>query len=164
MYGCKSWTVKKTEHWRIGAFELWCWRRLLGVPWTAKRSNQLILKEINPEHTLEGPMLKLKLQYFGHLIWRVSSLEETLMLEKTKDKRSRWQRMRWLDGITDSMEGVWANSGIYWRTGKPGVPQFMGVTKSWMWLSDRTQENHWQHQMLTRTWTFIHCWCECKMV
>ena len=94
-YGCESWKIKKTEHWRIDAFELWCWRRLLGVPWTAKRSNQLILKEINPEHTLEGPMLKLKLQYFGHLIWRVNSLEKTLMLEKTKDKRrSRWQRMR----------------------------------------------------------------------
>ena len=103
-YGCDSWTTKKAEHQRIYAFELWCWRRLLRVPWTARRSNQSILKEINPEYSLEGLMLKLKLQYFGHLVQRVDSLEKTLMLGKTEGRRRReWQRMRWLDGITDSM-------------------------------------------------------------
>ena len=105
MYRCESWIIKKAEHWRIDAFELWCWRRLLRVPWTAKRSNQSILKEISPEYSLEGLMLKLKLQYFGHLIQRIDSLEKTLMLWKTEGWRRRvWQRMRWLDGITDSMD------------------------------------------------------------
>ena len=104
-YGCESWTVKKAEHQRIDAFELWCWRRLLRVPWTARRSNQSILKEISPGSSLEGLMLKLKLQYFGHLMPRANSLEKTLMLGKIEGKRRRgWQRMRWLDGITDSME------------------------------------------------------------
>ena len=104
MYGCESWTVKKAEHRRIDAFELWCWRRLLRVPWTARRSNQSILKEISPECSLEGLMLKLKLQYFGHLMWRADSLEKTLMLGKIEGRRRRGQqRMRWLDGITDSM-------------------------------------------------------------
>ena len=105
MYGCESWTIKKTEHWRINAFELWCWRRLLRVHWTAKRSNQSILKEISPEYSLEGLMLKLKLQYFGHLMWRTNSLEKTLMLGKIEGRRRKWwQGMRWLDGITDSMD------------------------------------------------------------
>ena len=104
MCGCDSWTIKKAEHWRIDAFELWCWRRLLRVPWTARRSNQSILKEISPEYSLEGLMLKLKLQYFGHLTQRTDSLEKTLMLWKTEDRRRRWQRMSWLDGITDSMD------------------------------------------------------------
>ena len=105
MYGCECWTVKKAEHWRIAAFELWCWRRLLRVPWTARRSNQSILKEISPQHSLEGLMLKLKLQYFGHLMWRTDSFEKALMLGKTEGKRRRgWQRMRWLDDITDSMD------------------------------------------------------------
>ena len=104
MYGCESWTIKKAEHWRIDAFELWCWRRLLRVPWTSWRSNQAILKEISPECSLEGLMLKLKLQYFGHLMWRADSLEKTLMLGKIEGRRGRGgQRMRWLDGITDSM-------------------------------------------------------------
>ena len=104
-YECESWTIKKAEHQRIGAFELWCWKRLLRVLWTARRSNQSMLKEISPEYSLEGLMLKLKLQYFGHLMWRADSLENTLMLGKTEGKRRRgWQRMRWLDGITDSME------------------------------------------------------------
>ena len=102
MYGCESWTVKKAEHWKIDAFELWCWRRLLRVPWTARRSHQSILKEISPGHSLEGLMLKLKLQYFGHLTWRVDSLEKTLLLGGIGGRRRRgWQRMRWLDGITD---------------------------------------------------------------
>ena len=105
MYACESWTVKKAERQRIGAFELWCWRRLLRVPWTARRSNQSILKEINPGISLEGMMLKLKLQYFGHLMQRVDSLEKTLMLRGTGGRRRRGrQRMRWLDGITDSMD------------------------------------------------------------
>ena len=127
MYGCESWTIKKAEHWRIDAFELWCWRRLLRVPWTARRPNQWILKEINPEYSLERLMLKLKLQYFGHLMWRNNSLEKTLMLGKIEGRRRGQQRMRWLDG-------VWASSGSWWRTGKPGVLQSMGsqrVTHDW---------------------------------
>ena len=104
MYGCKSWTVKKAEHQRIDAFELWCWRKLLRVPWTARRSNQSILKEISPGCSLERLMWKLKLQYFGHLMWRADSLEKTLMLRKIEGKRRGQQRMRWLDGITDSKD------------------------------------------------------------
>ena len=105
MYGCESWTIKKAEHQRLNAFELWCWRRLLTVPWTTRRSNQSILKEINPEYSLEGLMLKLKLQYFGHLMRRADSFEKTLMLGKIEGRRRRGQqRMRWLDGITDSMD------------------------------------------------------------
>ena len=105
MYGCESWTIKKAENWRIDAFELWCWRRLLRVPWTARRSNQSILKEISPEYSLEGLMVKLKLQYFGHLMRRADSFEKTLMLGKIKGRRRRgWQRMRWLAGTTDSMD------------------------------------------------------------
>ena len=103
MYGCESWTVKKAEHWRLDAFELWCWRRLLRVPWTARRSNQSILKEISPGCSLEGLMLKLKLQYFGHLMWRANSLEKTLMLGKIEGRRRGWQRMRWLNGLTNMM-------------------------------------------------------------
>ena len=101
MYGCESWTIKKAEHWRIEAFELWCWRKLLRVPWIARRANQSILKEINPEYSLEGLMLKLELQYFGHLMWRTDSLENTLMLGKTEGRRRGWLSMRWLD--------VWLN-------------------------------------------------------
>ena len=105
MYGCESWTIKKAERQRIDAFELWRWRRLLRVSWTARRSNQQILKEISPEYSLEGLMLKMKLQYFGHLMRRADSLEKTLMVGKTEGKRRRgWQRMRWLDGITDLMD------------------------------------------------------------
>ena len=105
MYGCESWTIKKAEHQRIDAFKLWCWRRLLRVPWTARRSNQSILKEISPEYSLEGLTLKLTFQYFDHLMWRADSLEKTLMLEKIEGKRRReWQRMRWLDSITDSVD------------------------------------------------------------
>ena len=109
MYGCESWTVKKAERRRIESFELWCWRKLLRVPWTARRSNQSILKEISPGCSLEGLMLKLKLQYFGHLMGRVDSLEKTLMLGKIEGRRRRGrQRMRWLDGITDSMDMSWS--------------------------------------------------------
>ena len=122
MYGCESWTVKKAECWRIDAFELWCWRRLLRVPWTARRSNQSILKKISPEYSLEGLMLKLKLQYFGHLMPRADSLEKTLMLEKIK---AGWEGdKRGWDGCLASLTQwawVWANSGRWWRTGKPAV-------------------------------------------
>ena len=104
-YGCEIWTIRKVEHWRIDAFELWCWRRLLWIPWTARRSNQSILKEISPEYSLEGLMLKLRLQYFDHLMQRADSLEKTLMLAKIEGRRRRrWQRKRWLNGITDSMD------------------------------------------------------------
>ena len=114
MHGCESWTVKKAEHQRIDAFELWCWRRLLRVPWTARRSNQSILKEFSPEYSLEGLMLKLKLQYFGHLMRRTDSLEKTLMLGKIEGRRRRGQqRMRLLDGITDSVDMSLRNSRSY---------------------------------------------------
>ena len=117
----------EAEHWKIDAFELWCCRRLLRVPWTARRSNQSVLKETNPQYLSEALMLKLKLQYFGHLMWRVDSLENTLMLGKTEGRRRRgWQRMRWLDGPSPTQwTWVWVNSKRRWRTGKPGMLQPM---------------------------------------
>ena len=137
MYGCESWTLKKAEYWKIDAFELWCWRRLLRVPWTARRPSQSILKEISPGCSLEGLMLNLKLQYFGHLMRRADSLEKTLILGKIEGRRRRgWQRMRWLDGITDSMDMSLGNSMSWWWTGRPGVLWFMGS-------QSRTRQSDW---------------------
>ena len=127
MYGCESWTIKKAEHWRIDAFELWCWRRLLRVPWIARRSNQSILKEISPECSLEGLMLKLKLQYFGHLMWWADSFEKTLMLGKVEGRRRRDDRGwdGWMASLTQWI-WVWESSRSWWWTGRPGMLQSMG--------------------------------------
>ena len=130
MYGCESRTIKKAECQITDAFELWCWTRLLEVPWTARRSNQSILKEISPEYSLERLMLKLKLQYFGHLVQRTDSFEKTLMLGKIEGRRKRGQqRMRWLDGITDSMDMNFNELWSLWWTGRPGVLQSTGLQR-----------------------------------
>ena len=139
MYGCEIWTIKKAERWRIDAFELWCWRRLLRIPWTARRSNQSSLKEINPEYSLEGLMLKLKFQYFGHLMWRTNSLEKTLMLGKTEGKRRRGlQRIRWLDSNTDSMDMNLSKFQETVEDREAWCAPFHGVAKSQTWLSNWT--------------------------
>ena len=161
-YGCESWAIKKAVHLRIGALELWCWRRLLKVRWTARRSNQSVLKEISPEYSLEGLMLKLKLHYFGLLMQRTDSLEKTLMLGKIESRRRRgWQRMRWLDGITDSMDmglGELLGAGDGWEAWPAAVH---GVTASRTRLSDwtefRIKHLHdlvklWNREWIARQW------------
>ena len=142
MYESESWAIKKAEHWRTDAFELWCWIRLLRVPWTARRSNQSILKEISPEYSLEGLMLKLKLQYFGHLMRRADSLEKTLMLGKIEGRRKGgWHRIRWLDGITDSMDLIFSKLQELVMDREACQAVVHDVAKNQTWLNDWTVLN-----------------------
>ena len=158
MFGCESWTIKIAEEWRIDAFEMWCWRRLLRVPWTARRSNQSILKEVSPEHSLEGLMLKLKLQYFGDLMLRTDSLEKLLKLGKLEGGRRReQQRMRWLDGISDAMDMSLSRLWELVMDREDWHALAHGITKSQTWQNDWTELNWWYSiykcfSILSRAW------------
>ena len=160
MYGCESWTIKRAERWRTDAFEPWCWRRLLRVPWTARRSNQSILKKISPEYSLEGLMLKLKLQYFGHLMWRTDSLGKTLMLGKIEGKRRGWQRMRWLDSITDSIDISVSKLWELVMDREAWHAAIHGIAKSQTWLSDWTELNWGEIRTLLHvSWLVLLYFC-----
>ena len=162
MYGCESWSIRKAEHWRIDAFELWCWRRLLKVPWTARRSNRSILKEISPGCPLEGLMLKLKLQYFGHLMWRADSFEKTLMLERLR-AGGEGDHRGW-DGCMASptqWTWVWVNFGSWWWTGKPGMLWFMGsqrVGQYWVTEMNWTELSD-DESLKILSWKIFFCYC-----
>ena len=149
MYGCDSWSIKKAKCQRLDAFELWCWRRLLRVPWAARKSNQSILKEMSPEYSVEGLMLKLKLQYFGHMMWTADSFEKTLILGKIESGRRGQQRVRWLDGIPDSMDMNWVHTRSWWWTWRPGVLQSMGSQRVG---HDRSEERRVGKE----------CWLQCR--